>query len=85
MSIFPKVCSAGSRLIVQENIAERLVAKIKERMGHLRLGDSLDKGMDMGAIVDASQRTTIDGYVQKARDEGADVSWCSVFALPLKQ
>ena len=72
--LFLKVCSAGSRLIVQENIAGKLVAKIKERMGHLRLGDSLDKGMDMGPIVDKSQWTTINKYVEKAREEGADVS-----------
>ncbi len=38
-----QVCSAGSRLIVQESIAERMVSKLKERMTHLRLGDSLDK------------------------------------------
>ena len=38
-----QVCSAGSRLIVQENIVDTVVAKIKERMTHLRLGDSLDK------------------------------------------
>ena len=38
-----QVCSAGSRLIVQESIAERLVEKIKERLKHFRVGDSLDK------------------------------------------
>ena len=38
-----QVCSAGSRLIVQEDIADQMVKKIKERMTHLRLGDSLDK------------------------------------------
>lgn len=38
-----QVCSAGSRLIVQENIAERMVSKIKERLTHFRVGDSLDK------------------------------------------
>lgn len=42
-------------------------------MTHLRLGDSLDKGIDMGAIVDESQKKTIDGYVQKAKEEGAEV------------
>ena len=68
-----QVCSAGSRLIVQENIADRMVAKIKERMTHLRLGDSLDKGIDMGAIVDPTQRKSIDEYVQQARREGAEV------------
>ena len=41
--LFLQVCSAGSRLIVQESVADRVVAKIKERMTHLRVGDSLDK------------------------------------------
>ena len=67
------MCSAGSRLLVQENIAEQVIAKIKERMTHLRLGDSLDKAIDMGPIVDASQKKSIDAYVQKAKEEGAEV------------
>ena len=37
------MCSAGSRLLVQESVSERVVAKVKERMTHLRVGDSLDK------------------------------------------
>ena len=68
-----QVCSAGSRLLVQETVYDAMVAKIKERMGHLRLGDSLDKCIDMGAIVDPSQRKTVDDYVAKARAEGNDV------------
>ena len=51
-----------------------MIKKIKERMTHLRLGDSLDKGIDMGPIVDASQKKSIDSYVQKAKEEGAEVS-----------
>ena len=47
--------------------------KIKERMGKLRVGDSLDKCMDMGPIVDASQVKSIDHYVQQAKEEGAEV------------
>ncbi|TNE41961.1 MAG: aldehyde dehydrogenase family protein, partial [Alphaproteobacteria bacterium] len=46
-----QVCCAGSRLIAQEGIAERLYEKIRARMGKLRLGDPLDKGIDIGAIV----------------------------------
>eukprot|EP00037_Helgoeca_nana_P015389 m.143660 g.143660 ORF g.143660 m.143660 type:complete len:830 (+) comp22996_c0_seq1:122-2611(+) len=67
------VCSAGSRLLVQENIYDRFIRKLKERMTHLRVGSSLDKGIDMGAIVDASQLKTIQKYVQTARDEGNEV------------
>jgi aldehyde dehydrogenase (NAD+) len=68
-----QVCSAGSRLLVQENIAETMVHKLKERMGHLRVGDSLDKCVDVGAIVDPQQRKSVDELVQKAREEGAEV------------
>eukprot|EP00053_Salpingoeca_punica_P013815 m.125107 g.125107 ORF g.125107 m.125107 type:complete len:492 (-) comp16313_c3_seq1:290-1765(-) len=68
-----QVCSAGSRLLVQEAVYERMIKKIKERMTHLRVGTSLDKGIDMGAIVDPSQRQTVLDYVEIARKEGADV------------
>ncbi|XP_077999867.1 aldehyde dehydrogenase family 16 member A1-like [Glandiceps talaboti] len=68
-----QVCSAGSRLLVQETIATTMVAKLKERMTHFRLGHSLDKAIDMGAIVDESQRKTIDEYVEGAKQEGAEV------------
>lgn len=50
-------------------------------MTHLRLGDSLDKGIDMGAIVDESQKKTIDGYVKKAKEEGAEVKQFYLFIL----
>ena len=63
------MCSAGSRLIVQESCSDRLIKKIKERMSHLRLGDSLDKCVDMGAIVDPSQKKSIDEFVQDAKNE----------------
>ncbi|XP_070544608.1 aldehyde dehydrogenase family 16 member A1-like [Ptychodera flava] len=68
-----QVCSAGSRLIVQETVAQKMVDKLKERMSHLRLGHSLDKAIDMGAIVDESQRKTIDEYVEIAKQEGGEV------------
>ena len=67
------MCSAGSRLIVQESCSEQLIKKIKERMSHLRLGDSLDKCVDMGAIVDPSQKKSIDEFVQDAKSTGAEV------------
>ena len=44
------VCCAGSRLLVQESIADRLLDKLKRRLGTLRLGDPLDKNTDIGAI-----------------------------------
>ena len=50
-----QVCCAGSRLLVQENVSESLVAKLKWRLGKMRVGASLDKCMDSGAMVDRLQ------------------------------
>ena len=55
-----QVCCAGSRLLVQESIADGFLARVKRRMSLLRVGDSLDKSIDIGAIVDPIQRQTID-------------------------
>jgi aldehyde dehydrogenase (NAD+) len=68
-----QVCCAGSRLLVQENIADAFLGKVRARMQTLRLGDSLDKCMDMGAIVDETQRGRIEALVDIGREEGADV------------
>jgi aldehyde dehydrogenase (NAD+) len=76
-----QVCCAGSRLLMQEGIAERLVAKIKDRMEHLRLGSPLDKSIDIGAIVDESQRDRIDEIVQQGAKEGAEV-WQPACPMP---
>ncbi|PTE14143.1 aldehyde dehydrogenase family protein [Pseudogemmobacter blasticus] len=54
-----QVCCAGSRLLVQEGVADRFHAKLKRRMDGLRLGDPLDKCIDMGAIADPVQLETI--------------------------
>jgi len=67
------VCSAGSRLLIQETVIEKFIKKLKERMTHLRLGDSLDKAIDMGAIIDETQVKTVSEYVEQARQEGAEV------------
>ena len=68
-----EVCCAGSRLLVQENIAEAFLARLKKRMSHLRLGDALDKGIDIGAVVDPIQREAIESWVQRGISEGAAV------------
>jgi len=68
-----QVCCAGSRLLVQENIAERFLDKVKLRMSKLRIGSSLDKGIDIGAIVDPIQRQTIDRWVNVGLQEGAQI------------
>ena len=59
-----QVCCAGSRLLVQEGIADRFHAKLKRRMDGLRMGDPLDKCIDVGAIVDPVQLATIKGLVE---------------------
>ena len=60
--------------MVQESVCGKLVSKLKTRLTHFRVGDSMDKCMDMGAIVDESQRKSIDEFVEDARKEGAEVS-----------
>src|SRR4051812_7095246 len=76
-----QVCCAGSRLLVQEGIAERLVAKLRARMEKLRLGSPLDKAVDMGAIVAPVQLERIKGLVQQGVDEGATM-WQPSWACP---
>ncbi|XP_060561451.1 LOW QUALITY PROTEIN: aldehyde dehydrogenase family 16 member A1-like [Ruditapes philippinarum] len=78
-----QVCSAGSRLLVQESVYGRLVGKLKTRLTHFRVGDSLDKTVDMGAIVDDSQKKSIDEYVEDARREGAEVYQASA-CIPVR-
>jgi aldehyde dehydrogenase (NAD+) len=68
-----QVCCAGSRLLVQESIAERFLSNLKRRMSKLRIGDSLDKGYDIGAVVDPIQYETIDQWVKLGVAEGADL------------
>ena len=65
-----QVCCAGSRLLVQEGIAERFYAKLRVRMDGLRLGDPLDKCIDVGALVDPVQRDMIADMVAKGGGDG---------------
>ncbi|HHS83214.1 MAG TPA: aldehyde dehydrogenase family protein, partial [Devosia sp.] len=66
-----QVCCAGSRLLVQESIQERFIAKLKRRMDKLRLGDPLDKSVDMGALIDAVQVKRIQDMLAAGEKEGA--------------
>ena len=66
-----QVCCAGSRLLVQEEIAEAMIAKLKTRMANLRVGNPLDKCIDVGAIVAPVQVERIDELVQQGVREGA--------------
>lgn len=65
-----QVCCAGSRLLVQEGVADTFYAKLRARMAKLRVGDPLDKAIDMGAIVDPVQVETIAEMVDSAKGEG---------------
>jgi aldehyde dehydrogenase (NAD+) len=76
-----QVCCAGSRLLVQEGIADRLVGKLRARMEKLRIGRPLDKAVDMGAIVAPVQLERIRGLVQRGVDEGATM-WQPSWACP---
>ncbi|KAL7634246.1 UNVERIFIED_CONTAM: hypothetical protein RMT77_015576 [Armadillidium vulgare] len=68
-----QVCSAGSRLLVQESVYNVFIGKLKDRMKTLRVGPSLDKACDVGCIIDEQQKSDIDKYVQLAKKEGAEV------------
>jgi len=68
-----QVCSAGSKLLVQETIFKKFIEKIKTRLGHFRIGPSLDKCVDMGPLVNKSQLDTVREYVESARADGAEV------------
>lgn len=74
------VCCAGSRLFVQEGVADLVIRKLKDRMETLIVGDPLDKNTDIGAINSKEQLTTINKYIKIGKDEGADFcqSSCSV-------
>ena len=66
------VCCAGSRLLVQENIHDEVLEKLKIRMSHIRLGNPLDKNTDIGAINSAAQLAKIKELTAAGDSEGAD-------------
>ena len=76
-----QVCCAGSRLLIQEGIAEKLIGKIRARMETLRIGNPLDKSIDIGAIVAPVQLERIGELVEKGRQEGAQM-WQPSWACP---
>lgn len=77
------VCCAGSRLFVQENIADEVIRKLKERMENLRVGDPLDKNTDIGAINSKAQLEKIEHYLKIAKEEKTEV-YQSSCKLPSK-
>jgi aldehyde dehydrogenase (NAD+) len=75
------VCCAGSRLLVQESVADLVLDKLKRRMSTLRVGDPLDKNTDVGAINSQAQLDRITELVEHGRAEGAEV-WQPSCPLP---
>ncbi len=77
------VCCAGSRLLVQESIAETVLGLLYERMKNLRIGDPMDKNTDVGAINSAAQLAKIRELSDAGEAEGAD-RWSAPCTLPEK-
>jgi aldehyde dehydrogenase (NAD+) len=75
------VCCAGSRLLVQESIADDVLERLRRRMSTLRLGDPLDKNTDVGAINSAAQLQKIRELSQIGEDEGAE-RWSAACEIP---
>jgi betaine-aldehyde dehydrogenase len=68
-----QVCSAGARLIVQDELADELVAEVARRADRIRLGNGFDEGVEVGPLVSAQHRAKIESYVASAQEEGARV------------
>ncbi|GAA4567288.1 aldehyde dehydrogenase family protein [Micromonospora coerulea] len=75
------VCCAGSRLLIQENVADRVLESLKRRMAQLRVGDPLDKNTDIGAINSAAQLARIKELSDAGSAEGAE-RWSPPCELP---
>ncbi|MBX3577536.1 MAG: aldehyde dehydrogenase family protein [Rhizobiaceae bacterium] len=76
-----QVCCAGSRLLMQEGIADAFIAKVKTRMGRLIVGSPLDKNTDIGPLVDRTQLDRVSGMVAEGARQGA-LCWQPDNALP---
>lgn len=77
------VCCAGSRLFVQEGVAEEVIRKLKDRLDHLYIGNPMDKNTDIGAINSKEQLDIIKRYVKIGKNEGNEV-YESSCAMPDK-
>ncbi len=77
------VCCAGSRLLLQESIADDFLGKLHDRMKKIRVGDPLDKNTDLGAINSGAQLAKIKELSQSGSSEGADI-WSAPCELPKK-
>jgi aldehyde dehydrogenase (NAD+) len=75
------VCCAGSRLLVQESVADSVLARLKRRLATLRVGDPLDTNTDVGAINSAAQLAKIESLTASGDNEGAS-RWSAPCSLP---
>jgi len=75
------VCCAGSRLLVQESVADEVITKLQQRISMLRLGDPMDKNTDIGAINSAEQLARVTDLSAIGEEEGA-VRWTSPCPIP---
>jgi aldehyde dehydrogenase (NAD+) len=69
-----QVCCAGTRLLMQESISASFIAKLKTRMKSLRVGDPLDKSIDMGPLVDPIQLQRVTALVKRGQEEGGTLT-----------
>lgn len=76
-----QVCCAGSRLLVQEGVRDPLIRKLQSRMETLRVGDPMDKAIDIGAIVAPVQLQRIEALVRQGIEEGGTI-WQPSWACP---
>jgi len=79
-----QVCCAGSRLLVEESVADEVIEKLRLRMRSLRVGDPLDKNTDVGAINSRAQLDRIESFIKLGVAEGAQRHDVSDVALPSK-
>ena len=77
-----QVCCAGSRLLIQESVEKLFIKKLKARMEKLRVGNPLDKSIDIGAIVAPVQLKRIDRLVKEGKKEGAEL-WQPSWSCPI--
>ena len=68
-----QACVAGSRLFAEASVADELVARVSERAGAIRLGSGLDPESQMGPLISSAHRTRVKGYVESAREQGAEI------------
>jgi phenylacetaldehyde dehydrogenase len=69
-----QACVAGSRLLVEASVADELVERVSDRAGKIRLGSGLDPDTQMGPLISANHRARVKGYVDAAREQGAEVT-----------